>query len=118
LKGTKYDITIEADKRINPYVKWYIDIRILVHDNEKKDVMENGKKIIKDYGRIKLIFNGRLELDPDKRWETANFKKLEKFFHKHIVKWEADMIWFDDLYYVIYQMREDFARYMNMYFIG
>lgn len=120
LIGSKYDILIETDKRINAYVKWFHDVRILAHDVQEKEVIENGKKVKKEYGRIKLIFNMRVQLDPDKRWETPLFKKLEEYSISLSGqnKWEFDMIWWDELYYDMYQLKEDFSRFMGFYFIG
>lgn len=118
IKGFRYKIKIEADKRINAYVRWYLYIEIKGLDIEQKETIIDGKKQIKDYGRIKFTFNAKLVKDSDKRWETAFLKKLENFFLSNVVKWENDMVWTDELYYDMYQLKEDFSRYQNMYYIG
>lgn len=121
LKGFKYDITIESDKRINAYVKWFLIVRILVHDVEEKEVIENGVKKMKYLGRMKMKFDVRMQLDPDSRWEKPFFKKLEKFFVWDLsgpARWEMEMLWWDELYYDMYQMKEDLSRHMGLYYVG
>ena len=40
------------------------------------------------------------------------------FFLKNVVREENDMVWTDELYYEVYHLKEDFSKYMNLYYIG
>ncbi|PLW79608.1 hypothetical protein C0585_06445 [Candidatus Woesearchaeota archaeon] len=120
LKGNRYKIKLEGDKRINPYVKWYLIVEIFGFDIDQREVVEKGKKVKKDYGRLKFIFDGKIILDPDNQWESSEFmeKLRDKFFHGKVVKWDNDMVWSDELYYLMYALKEDFSRYLGMYCLG
>lgn len=117
--GTRYKIKLEADKKVNAYVRWYIIIKILGYDIEEREVVKNGVKEKQDYGRIKFEFWGKTEVDYNKDWETTPFyQKLQNIFHEHIIDWDNETLVDDVVYYEVYKLKEALAEQLDYYYIG
>ena len=74
-------------KKISDYVRLEMNIRILISEMTKREVVIDGQKKIVDHGKVLIIINGYLETDYNMYWEDrAFFQFIRALYDKYIFK--------------------------------
>lgn len=86
-RGKFIEWQISPWKWITDYTRFIIKVRILGYDLVKTDVVDNGKKIKIDNGRVIIVIDGFVESDLQSKWEQNPFMHLiraiyDNFIHK------------------------------------
>jgi hypothetical protein len=115
--GKQEEIFWTAWRNVDSYVRYGIEIYWHIWDLEEVEVVENGKKKILSKGRFEIWFNGSVTFDYQMHWEKTKWQKhLRNFYHKYVLRPEgilASLYW-DELYYRIYKLRDLMKDYMNL----
>lgn len=79
-----------GDKKVDEYFKHKFVLVIKIFDYIQKEVIENGEKVKKNYGRLEIQVEPHTEAYY-KRWdEVRQGEKLGGFFEKQIIKKKFD----------------------------
>ncbi len=85
--GTFIEFQISPWKKITDYMRLEINIRILVSEMTKKDVVIEGQKRAVDNGKVLIVINAYTETDYDTRWEDrAMFQFIRVLYDKYFYK--------------------------------
>lgn len=80
------ELEFEANKKINEYIKVYIDVSIAADNLNDVEVITNNQKIIKQEGRITIDISSKMKLDWMKRFKGKPFyEALQHFYHKNVM---------------------------------
>ncbi|MBR9690396.1 hypothetical protein GOV08_01805 [Candidatus Woesearchaeota archaeon] len=118
-KPDQYGIEIEwrttNNKKIDGLYQYYIKWYLRVWDLDDVEVEENGKKVKKNQGRIRIEFDAMLEVDYEGQFESRNFfKKMEKFLADHIIKEDIESGHADALYYELNRFKNEVEAHLKM----
>ena len=113
-KGKSLEWQISPWKRITDYIRYIVKVRILVHDLVKTDVMDNGKKIKVDSGRVIIIIDGFVEYDYESKWDDYPvFTFLRTVYDRFVFKIYTER--FEQvLVHDINHLHEHIERFLNM----
>lgn len=97
-KGGEQEIKFYAERKINEYVKFRIDVFIRVFDFKEVEVIKEGRKVMMNTGRIAAEISGVMELDFENRFGGNKFLQgLQDFFHKYVIHRDIGDVWEDDI---------------------
>jgi len=121
--GAEEHIRWEGWRKITDYVKFNIQIYIIMWDMKEIEVIKNGEKKKLTKARMKIEFNGDVETDyQDAFGKTPFLVKLREFYNEFVMKKRIDTIYTDQLYYMILKLytvakeQLEFETRANMYY--
>lgn len=101
-EGIEAEIKIKGDRKVNEYVRYYIEVFIRTFDMKEVEVVKDGQKMKMNDGRILVEVGGKLELDWQNRFGGNKFlQNLQNFMNKYILKQDIGEHWEDDLLFKI-----------------
>ena len=113
--GVEYEYKWIAWRKVNSYAKYWINVWIYVWDAKKIEVIKEGKKVELTKCRIEMEFDGWVELDWTKRFNTKFEKFLFWFYNQLILRPEKIIsLWWDELYYRVYKLQTITKEYLDM----
>ena len=89
-------------KKMNPYVRYWVDVFFHAWDMKEVDMVEDGQRVKRMSCRLLVEFSGQVELDFTKRFAGSKFLQgLQDWYHKYIIRKEIENLWYDELYYKV-----------------
>lgn len=80
----------------NEYVMYTVEVTLKTEDVQDIELVKEGKKLNMQEGKLSIIFEGRMELDWQKRFQGNKLLiALQDFFHKYIIKKKIEEEWMD-----------------------
>ncbi len=87
-----------ADKKLNEYAKFEIDIFMKAWNLKKVELIKEGKKKSTYQGQFTSTVRGTLILDHFDKFKKAPFlEQIQKLFHKYVIKHKIQDEWGDML---------------------
>ncbi len=84
--GAELVLELKADKKVDAYAKFIIEIKIVILEMNDVEVVRDGQKQKMQQGRVKIGISGEVELDYAKRFEKTSFlQSVRKVYHKYIL---------------------------------
>lgn len=114
-EGRFVEMEIVMDKKVSDYVKKIHRAKIQVSGMNDKVVERNGKKVKLQHGKIQFVFDGILETDFEKRWESKPlFYLIRSVFERYVYspylnQFRKEIK--DDLSF----LKNNLAAYLNLY---
>ena len=101
--GVEIAHNLRAERKIEEYYEWIVDITIETFDQHDVEVVaKDGTKKKMSKGRLWIYINGRVEMDYEENWEHSAFLAyLKSFYNKYIIRKRVLSVWWDQLYYKI-----------------
>lgn len=97
-EGAEAEIKFKGERKINEYVKYYIEIFFRTFDMKEVEVVKDGQKMKLYDGKVIVELGGKLDLDWQNRFGGNKLLQgLQDFFHKFIIKQDIGQKWEDDL---------------------
>jgi len=113
--GAEEEITFNAERKCTEYYQYNIKIYFHVWDQQRVDVIKEGKKQKLIKAKVEIQIQGTLVLDYQGMFEkTALLVKLRKFMHDHLIKEKIENIWYDELYYRTLKLQAMIKDYIDM----
>ena len=117
--GSKYGVEEEfswkANRKINAYYRYFINIGIHTWDMRRVEVIEKGKKKMLWKGSILMEFNAEVVADWQGVWMQGPLAlELKKFVDQYVHKPERMAIYTDRLYYMVYKLQASIREILNM----
>ena len=74
-------------KKITDYIRLEPNIRVIITDMVKKEMVIQGRKVMVDHGKVLVIINWYMETDYDMRWEDRPmFVFMRALYDKWVFK--------------------------------
>lgn len=118
--GKEYEYRWTGWRKINDYAKQNIRIQTHVWDAKDIEVVRDGHKIRLTKCRIRIEFNGEVEVDYKKSDGSTIFKGkfgsiLGKMYNTFILQEERQLAnWWDELYYRLFKLHTICKEYLDM----
>ncbi len=105
--GEKFKVTYKGYKRVTEYIKWYMQVYIIIYDLEKVEVIKEGKKIQADKGFFTVQIDGKLEFDWQRRFKGNKLLQfLGDFLRNYILRYKIKDYWEDEADIKMNQLRD------------
>jgi hypothetical protein len=102
-------------RKVNPYVKYNIDIFFKLWNLKEIEVVKNGKKQKAVSAAIQIEISGSTEIDWQNRFAGSKFiQALGDFYYDYIMKKPLDLYWTDQLYYHHYKLHTIIKEFLDM----
>lgn len=112
--GAEQEIEFKGWKKINEYVRYWIDVYIHIYDLTDVAVVKEGAKQNLNSGRIVVEFRADVETDYSKRMESGTGPFIKEFMDKYLYKKDMDAVWSDQLYYLTYKVHTRVKEILGM----
>lgn len=114
--GAEQHIKWDCWRKVNAYVKYWINIYFILRDMKEVEVIKDGERKKLTKARLLIVFGGKVELDFSKRFPHNRLaKNLMDFLINYIWKPEKVVsMWWDELYYRIYKFQRVVKEYLEM----
>ncbi len=112
--GAEQEIGFDGWKKINEYVRYWVDLYIHMYDLVDVDVVKEGVKKKMNRAQIVMEFRAQVETDYSKRFETKFEMFIKDFMDKYLYKKDMDVIWTDQLYYITYKLHTKIKEFLGM----
>jgi hypothetical protein len=116
--GAEQDIMWEGWRKVNEYVRYWINVYIKLFDLKEIEVIKEGKKKKLYKARMFIEISGKVELDYSNRFGNSLFGiMLRNFMHKHVWKYtegRISSIWGDELYYRTLKLHQVIKEFLDM----
>jgi hypothetical protein len=77
---------METDRKLNNYVKYFMNVELKITDMKDVEVVRNGEKLKMQHGRVQATVGGKFQLDWQKQFDGNKFlKALEHFYHNILI---------------------------------
>ncbi len=114
-RGAEQEVTLLGWRKIDAYLKFWISVDVKGEYLKDVDVIKDGKKKKLTQGKVRVMFNGYLELDYQNRFESSKFLVgLRDFYHKFVVRQKIQNVWEDTLYYRLYKLNKEVRVHLDM----
>ena len=112
--GAEEHIKWSGWRKITEYIKFNINIYIILRDMKEIEVVKDGEKKTLTKARMTMEFYGNVEVDYSKRFQSTPFlKKLFTFFNDYVMKKKIDTLYTDQLYYRILKLYTVAKEYLE-----
>ena len=114
--GVEYEWKWSAWRKVSDFIKFHIKIFIHVWDAKEIEVIKDGEKIKLTKCRLKIEYDGEIEMDWTKKFDKSKFGNwLLNFYLVYILKEERIVAnWWDELYYRVYKLQTICKEYLDM----
>ncbi|MFH0978094.1 MAG: hypothetical protein V1837_02210 [Candidatus Woesearchaeota archaeon] len=114
-RGAEDEITLKGWRRVNAYVKYWLEVDFHIWDMRTVDVVRNGIKKKLVTLRMKITFTSTVELDYSGRFGGSRFlQSLQDFYNKYIIRANIQNIWEDELYYRTLKLHRIIKEFLDM----
>tara|TARA_Y100000310_G_C20517680_1_gene732025 strand:- start:452 stop:985 length:534 start_codon:yes stop_codon:yes gene_type:complete len=112
--GAEQTIEWSGWKKVNEYIKYWIEVHIKIRDMKQLEVVKEGEKRILTKGRLRIEFDAHVEADYANRFNGSKFlQKLQDIYLKYIIKSDLDFIYTDQLWYVAYKLHRVTKEFLD-----
>jgi len=112
-EGAEQELAWQLTKKVTEFIKY--DILFTIHMWEVKDVPVEGRKNPLMRARLYLIINGTIEYDWQKKFGGSKFTQLlGKWYMKLPHMNPIETVYFDQLYYRIWNLHAQIKKYFDM----
>ena len=112
--GAEQTIEWSGWKKVNEYIKYWIEVHIKIRDMKQLEVVKNGEKKILTKARLRIFFEGEIEFDYAKRFSGNKFlQSLQDIYLNYIIKKDLQNIYEDQLWYVIYKLHRVTKEFLD-----
>jgi len=113
--GAEQEIEWTGWRKINGYVRFWVDVFIHIWEMKDVNVIINGKKEVKQQVKMSIEFSGRVDLDYTNRFGGSRFlQMLHDWYINYVIKKDIDIIWTDQLYYRILKFYTAVKEFLEM----
>lgn len=112
--GAEQEIEFTGWKKINEYVKYWIGLYIHAYNLKDVDVVKEGVKKRLSKAEIQIEIMPEVETDYPKMVDSKFKKYLQEFWDKYLLKKDMDLIWSDQLYYIMYKLHTKIKEFLGM----
>lgn len=113
--GEDFECIMDAWRNVTEYYRFEMRVYAKYWDGNYVEVIKEGTKKKKMKARLYLRISGALIIDYSDRFERSTFAKgLGKFMNKHVVHWQWDAVYGDQLNYKILELQNVIKEYLNM----
>ncbi|MBU1974653.1 MAG: hypothetical protein KKH52_04640 [Nanoarchaeota archaeon] len=113
--GAEQEWRWQMTKEVNDYISYKIVFRPIIFDMKEMEIEVDGKKKCLTSGRIEITIDGTVLYDWQKtfmgKWLP---KKLGKIYNEYIFKKELESIYYDQLYYRIWNLQAIMKKFLDM----
>lgn len=96
--GYEAEIKFKGNRKVNEYVKYYLEVFLRTWDMKEVEVVKDGQKFKMYDGKVAIEISGKVEFDWQKRFGGNKFlQHLQDFFHKFIIRQDINEKWEDEL---------------------
>lgn len=113
--GAEEHIKWEGWRKVDEYAKFNIKVYIILWDMKEIEVIKGGQKKKLTKARLKIEFDGNVEVDYAKRFQKSFFlKKLFDFYNEYVLKKRISTVYEDQLYYRILKLYTVAKEYLEL----
>ena len=114
--GTDIEWKAEAEKKVDGYFKYYHKWEFRAWDQVPIEIIKDGKKVIMDEGRIRIVFNSTFKFDYEGQFDDRGvfIKKMEVFLFTQVSGEEKWAIHWDGLYYEMQRFKNEVESHLKM----
>ncbi len=98
-KATEEEIGCYGERKVNDYLRYKLEIDMRVWELKEVEIVQDGKTVKKNYGRVGIHFKPSYTLDYEERFGKSKFlQAVQDFYHKYIIKRKIEDYWEDELF--------------------
>ncbi len=113
--GKHLEIKWVAEKKIDDYFKYIIEINFLILGLEKAEVEREGIKTATNKGEIEIRTKAFLLKDYNKVWENSPIMRvIRDLYDKYLIKSRVEG-YEDELYEETYKMLDEVKAFLNLH---
>jgi hypothetical protein len=113
--GVEIEWAVDTEKKIDGFYRYMIKWEYRAWDQVPVEVIKDGKKVMMDDGRIRIMINTIVELDYEGHFEKTEFlNKLYEFLRDKIIVEEVNSIHWDGLYYEMNRFKNEIEAHLKM----
>ena len=97
-KGNEIELALRGEKTVTAWVKYIIELDVMVLDAKEVDVVIDDEKKRAIKGKLQFLVKAKYILDPDKKWEGSwLLENLRDFYFTYLIKsqvrsWHGDLL--------------------------
>ena len=113
--GMDIEWKIEGEKKIDGYLKYFIKVEFRSWDQTPIEIIKDGRKVLMDEGRVRIIFNSAFDWDYEKQFEgSGTLSKMQNFLYNQVYGEELWAIHWDGLYYEMNRFKNEVEAHLKM----
>ena len=113
--GVEDEIKWSSERKVNDYIKYYIDIFTHTWDLTEIEVVRDGEKKKLNSGRIEITFDASVEIDYQKRLQQRKiWAAIADVYYKYFLKEDIETIHHDTLYYRMQKFHSIVKEFLDM----
>lgn len=117
--GETTETQMTAIRNVTDYYRFQMQCYQKLWDGTYVEVVKNGKKQKLLKARIYIRVSGDVIRDYADRYEHNKFTQgLKKFMDNHVLKWQLDVIYGDQLFYKVHELQNVIKEFLHMEVTG
>lgn len=112
--GAEQEIEWTGWKKINEYVRYWIDVYTHIYNLRDVEVVKEGVKKTLQRAEIIIEFDAHVETDYPGMINTKFGEYLRDFWDNYLLKKDMDVVWTDQLYYIMYKLHTAVKEFLGM----
>lgn len=113
--GVEIEWGADSEKKVDGFYRYWIKWEVRIWDQVPVEVIRDGRKVVMDDGRIRIMLNTVVDTDYEGNFEKSSFhKKLEAFLMKHVIQEDINAIHWDGLYYEMNRFKNEIEAHLKM----
>lgn len=114
--GKKHlEIKWYAERKIDDYFKFVIEVNFLILDLEKVEIEREGLKVATNRGEIEMRVKAYILKDYDNKWEnSAIMRFLREFYDKRLIRLRIEG-YEGELYEETYKLLDEVKVFLNLH---
>lgn len=98
-KSSEEEIGCYGARKVTGYIMFKLEIDMRIWEFKEVEVVQDGKTVKKNYGRVAINFKPGYSLDYENRFGGSKWlQALQNFYHNYIVKRRIEDYWEDELF--------------------
>ena len=111
--GHDVEVEIVGEKKINEYIKYKIEVKIVLRDGESVEIIEGGEKKKGRQGGVVIEITSTLITDWQETMSKGKFSRFKHVVYSYILKPKLEDHW-DTLYYKAIALQKTIKNTLNM----
>lgn len=112
--GNEVEIIMAPEIKVTPYIKYHIDIRMLLFDYKEFDAVLDGEKKKVTDGKISIELNGWVEFDYMNKFKTDFQKSVLNFLVDKLLRRYFEFKHYDKITYDVYNLQTEIKNFLKM----
>jgi len=112
--GVEQEIKWTGWRKVNEYVKFWVDVHFHGYELKDVEVVKDGVKKKMTRGRVMITVSGKMDLDYSDRFTGKVGELIQHIMHNYVWKKKIENSWGDELYYRVYKLHEVIKESLNM----